>query len=1101
MAATEGNRRGGAHAGLGPRRDLLVLIVGFAVAAALIIGVAYWVWQQQAQSLRRQAMQNLVAVSDLKARQISDWLGERVSDAEAIREDPLLARAVRDVIQSRDGAQENLVAARLDDLRRVYGYRDVVLLDPHGSLVLREPASETHPVGSLAESIAGRALRSGQVVSSDLYLDEQGNERIEWAAPLLPAGPGGAPAGVVLLHSDPDEYLYPLIREWPVRSESGETLLVERRAGEVVFLNDLRHRPGAALRLARPLTQTDLPAAQAALGKTGAMEGVDYRGVPVFAAVDRVPRSKWYVIAKVDSGEVLGPIEQRGWMTAGFALALVAFAATLTLLLWRAREARVAAERAAREADYRALFENMGEGVALHELVRGPDGAPLDYRILQVNPAFATQTGLEPADVEGRIATEAYGVAEAPYLSVYGAAVDSRERRRFESDFSPLGRSFQVSVVPQDGDRFATIFEDVSERVVRERELRETRDYLENLFGHANAPVIVWDGELRVTRFNRAFEELTGRPAQEVLGRHLDLLFPADERREQALALVTAASAGERWETVEIPVVGAAGDARTVLWNSATIFDGDGTTPVATIAQGQDITERKRAEDELREAQARLAFALERSHAGGWDLDLVDHTAVRTLGHDLVFGYAELLSEWTYEMFLSHVLPEDRDEVDRLFQEAVAERKDWVFECRIRRTDGEVRWVRAAGGHQLTAGGEPRRMAGIVQDVTEERLAQEVLRVSEERFRYVFENALIGMSMTRPDGVVDVNAAFCRMLGYTREDLAGIRWQDLTPPEDVPEVEKLLEPMLSGATEEARFLKRYVRKDGSVLWADVSSVLRRDAEGRPLHFITAILDITQRKLAEDEVERLNRELEQRVLDRTAELDAVNQELEAFAYSVSHDLRAPLRHVSGFAALLEQREAGRLDERSAHYVARISASVAQMGVLIDDLLQFSRTGRAELRLETVDMDALVEEVVEGLREEAGDRDIEWRIGPLPSVVGDRALLRQVWANLLGNAVKYTRGREPARIEVEARAGDDGLTVYSVGDNGVGFDMEYVHKLFGVFQRLHGDKEFEGTGIGLANVHRIITRLGGRVWAEGEVDRGATFSFALPRRREV
>ncbi len=253
--------------------------------------------------------------------------------------------------------------------------------------------------------------------------------------------------------------------------------------------------------------------------------------------------------------------------------------------------------------------------------------------------------------------------------------------------------------------------------------------------------------------------------------------------------------------------------------------------------------------------------------------------------------------------------------------------------------------------------------------------------------------------------------------------------------------------------------------------------------------------------AADEVRALNAELEQRVRARTAQLDGANKELEAFAYSVSHDLRAPLRHISGFSELLATREAENLDQRGKHYLDVITGSVRQMGSLIDDLLQFSRTGRAELQITKVDMDEQVREVLGPLKRQADGREIVWSIGPLPGVSGDPALLRQVWANLLDNAVKYTRGREPARIEVYARDGDDSSeNVFVVRDNGVGFDMQYAHKLFGVFQRLHSSEEFEGTGIGLANVQRIVHRHGGRVWAEAELDRGASFFFALPRRKE-
>ena len=252
----------------------------------------------------------------------------------------------------------------------------------------------------------------------------------------------------------------------------------------------------------------------------------------------------------------------------------------------------------------------------------------------------------------------------------------------------------------------------------------------------------------------------------------------------------------------------------------------------------------------------------------------------------------------------------------------------------------------------------------------------------------------------------------------------------------------------------------------------------------------------------DEVRALNAELEQRVRSRTAQLDGANKELEAFAYSVSHDLRAPLRHISGFSSLLTKRSADVVDEQSRHYVERIANSAGQMGVLIDDLLQFSRTGRAELQINRVDMDAVLAEALEGARADAAERDIEWSIEALPRVIGDAALLRQVWANLLGNAVKFTRGRSPAHIGVGTRD-DDGAAedVFWVRDDGVGFDPEYAHKLFGVFQRLHSTDQFEGTGIGLANVQRIVGRLGGRVWAEGALDDGATFYFSLPRRTET
>jgi PAS domain S-box-containing protein len=297
--------------------------------------------------------------------------------------------------------------------------------------------------------------------------------------------------------------------------------------------------------------------------------------------------------------------------------------------------------------------------------------------------------------------------------------------------------------------------------------------------------------------------------------------------------------------------------------------------------------------------------------------------------------------------------------------------------------------------------------------------------------------------------------------------------------------ERLVESAYSGEEERSR------------LYFEVSHDPIRAEDGTVIGVAVLSRDITGQKHAEEEIRRLNEGLEQRVLDRTIQLEAANKELEAFAYSVSHDLRVPLRHIDGFLKLLQERMETSLDDKSLHYMTVISDSTKKMGILIDDLLSFSRMGRNEMVKSQVPLQDLVQDVLHEFSREVEDRNINWKISPLPTITGDRAMLRIVLVNLISNALKFTRHRPQAEIEIGSMQDHDMEMIIFVRDNGAGFDMKYMDKLFGVFQRLHSAEEFEGTGIGLANVRRIINRHGGKTWAEGEVDNGATFYFSLPK----
>jgi light-regulated signal transduction histidine kinase (bacteriophytochrome) len=280
-----------------------------------------------------------------------------------------------------------------------------------------------------------------------------------------------------------------------------------------------------------------------------------------------------------------------------------------------------------------------------------------------------------------------------------------------------------------------------------------------------------------------------------------------------------------------------------------------------------------------------------------------------------------------------------------------------------------------------------------------------------------------------------------------------------------------------------------------VIWADVGTALRRDADRKPLYFMSAIINITDRIKAEEELHNLNEELEKRVKQRTEQLEAANKELEAFTYSVSHDLRAPLRSVHGFTKILLEDYESTLDDEGKRICGIISSSATQMGELIDDLLSFSRIGRSSLNPSEIDMKKMVMKIFEGMTSPAERKRIKLKTVKLHKAFGDVTLFGQVWTNLISNAMKYSSKKVISEISITSQLKYNRIT-YSIKDNGVGFDMNYKHKLFGVFQRLHSEAEFEGNGVGLAIVQRIILKHGGKVWAEGEVGKGATFYFSLP-----
>ncbi len=520
------------------------------------------------------------------------------------------------------------------------------------------------------------------------------------------------------------------------------------------------------------------------------------------------------------------------------------------------------------------------------------------------------------------------------------------------------------------------------------------------------------------------------------------------------------------------------------------IFDGRN----CSLIVAHDITEKTEAEKKLQHTTLRLKQAQSIAHIGSWELNFATGITMFSDEACSIYGLSPEENAQSSSSFLSFVHPGDLDFVIKNILESQASFNTVSFRYRIIRKDGTIRHIYSQSEIELNSEGKPVDQYGIVHDVTEQNLAQEQNQQTQQRYKQVVDNILDGLMIDDPDGkVLYANDQFLNLFGLERTDLNTLVLEDYIAPEYRPVLRDRHNRRVAGEKVPSLFEYQGLRKNGTRIWLEVRvcKVIENDVV---IGTQSAIRDITDRKQAEDDIKKLNQSLEQKVKDRTAQLEALNNELESFSYSVAHDLRAPLRIINGYSEILKKDYDSKLDAEADRLINVIVTNTHRMGRLIDEILNLARLGRKELDKHTTDMNALVKTVI-AEQTAVATKPVAFNIAELPDAVCDNTLIRQVWSNLLSNAIKYSGKQEDQSVAINSLQ-QDGFIVYSVKDNGVGFDMAYSDKLFGVFQRLHKQSEFEGTGVGLALVHRIITKHGGNVWAESEEGKGATFYFSLP-----
>ena len=613
-------------------------------------------------------------------------------------------------------------------------------------------------------------------------------------------------------------------------------------------------------------------------------------------------------------------------------------------------------------------------------------------------------------------------------------------------------------------------------------EVRQTANWFELIVEGTPDAILMADRTRRITLVNRSTEVLFGYSRAELVGQPLDMLVPQRFRDRhpdfvESFFLTPKARSmgggrdlfGLRKDGSEVPI--------EIGLNPIETADG-----LYTLASIIDITERKRAEERFRLVVEAAPNAMIMADRNGL-ITLVNRNA------ESLFGYSrpEMLGQLLEMLIPARFRDRHPHFVSNFFGAPKARSMGTGRDLFGLRKDGTEVPIEI-GLNPIEASGGWFTLASII-DITERKRAEEM----HQRMASLVESADDAIVTKSLDGVIlSWNPGAERLLGYRAEEIIGQSIGRLIPEGHQHEEAMIIDHIRSGKRF-AHYETVRQRKDGSLV--DVSLTISPicNRAGEAVGASKIMRDITERRRAAEALQETEMQfrstLEQRVADRTSEL-------EAFSYTVSHDLRAPLRHLQGYVELLTQETAASpLSETARRYLHTIADVSGEMGQLIDDLLAFSRVGKVSLHQNSVNLNELVRESMAAVGMATGERHIEWQIAPLPPVLGDAAMLKQVFSNLIDNAVKYTRPRDPAHIEIGCSGEENGRLILFVRDNGVGFDMQYSHKLFGVFQRLHRAKDFEGTGIGLAIVRRIIARHDGRAWAEAAPNNGATFYFTL------
>jgi len=669
-------------------------------------------------------------------------------------------------------------------------------------------------------------------------------------------------------------------------------------------------------------------------------------------------------------------------------------------------------------------------------------------------------------------------------------SVISFETRFQKNDGTIINVSLNASLqTSPTGEYIECFVQDITEQKQTEIQLKQTQDFTNALLDAIPTPVFYKDKEGKYLGCNRAFTEVMGVTSAEIQGKTVQELWPSDQAEvyhRKDLELLNH----PQHQVYEFEVTAKDQKQRSAIFTKDVFRDEHGNVN-GIVGAFVDITQRKQTEEALRESEARYRALFENAAEGILVAEL--NSKKFYYANPAICKMLGYTQETLIGLGVMDVHPsESLDYVLAEFNAQASGRKVLAKNIPCLRKDGQIIYADINAGKVVIQGVEYN--IGFFTDITERKQAEDALRKSEHEKAVILDSVSELVSYQDHElRIIWANRAVAELNGLSIEELVGKHCYEVWPHQHEPcEDCPVLHAMLSGMPQ----VKEMITPDGRI-WSIKGYPVKGD-NGTISGAVEVTLEITERKQAEEKLREYQHELEKLVEARTSQLKAANEELEAFAYSVSHDLRAPLRAIDGFTQILLDDYSEKLNEEAKRIGAIIRENTYKMEQLIDNLLAFSRAGHVSMHFSEIDMKNLVRSVFYELTSPDERRRISFNVANLPDAIGDLNMMRQVWINLISNAIKFSAYRQQAEIQVSYRR-EQHKHIYSVKDNGAGFDMNYRDKLFGVFQRLHSEREFKGTGVGLALVQRIIQRHGGKVWARGEVDQGAEFSFSLPEKQ--